>query len=138
MPLKDDLHKLAKLPRNKKNLEKIQAQLGETRELADNASETISALYSVRQALTELEGALDTDDNPLIPWAPDVREMTQKFLAEMPGEEADELDDLISEAEGNAECYEESLEEEDYTAEEREEIWGELLDSLENIAEALQ
>jgi flagellar biosynthesis regulator FlaF len=138
MPLKDDLHKLAKLSRNKKNLEKITDQLSELRDAADQAEGALNAVQAAREALTELADNLDADDNPLLPWAAELRDAAVIFTEVLPPEEADELDDLISEAEGNTERYEESLEDKDCTADDREEIWGELLDSLENIAEALQ
>lgn len=138
MPLKDDLEELAKLPRTRKSLEKIQEQVTELREFADSAADALSALQSARESAAELEATLDTDDNPVLPWAMSIREVVQVFLAELPEETDDDLDDLITDAEGYAEEYENCLEDKDYTKDDREEAWGFLLDALENIAGALQ
>jgi len=137
MPLKDDLLAKAKLKRSGNNLGLIQELLAEVRESADNATETLSALYSTRQALQELDGALDCDDNPFLSFAPDLREMTQKFLAEMPGDETENIDDLITDAEGYAEEYESCLEDKGYSADDREGVWDSLQTALQDIADAI-
>jgi hypothetical protein len=137
MPLKDDLLAKAKLKRTRSNLELIQDLLAEARESADNATETISALYSTRQALQELDGALDCDDNPFLSFAPDLREMTQRFLEEMPSDETENIDDLITDAEGYAEEYESCLDDSSYAREDREGVWDSLQTALQDIADAI-
>lgn len=134
MPLKDDITALTKLKRTRNNLELIQEAITELREQADNAEDGLSALSSAREALSELSGALEADDNPFMSWAAEVRQMAENILAELPGEEVDEISDLITSAEEYAGEYELCLEDRDYSADDREEVWGNLLDALEDIA----
>lgn len=139
MPLKDDALALTKLSRNRRNLEKIQGQLEELRGFADDGAEVLTALADAREKAQEFYDLLENagDDNPLFEWIPDMRLVVDKFLADLPGDEEDAVDELISEAEGQAEEYENCIEDKDYSADDREEIWGNLLDSMSNIAGAL-
>lgn len=129
---RDELHALAKKKRSAKNLEAIQEMLTELREHADEAEATIGALAALREALEELgEG---NDENPFTPWFSEMLLKAQDFLSELPSEEVDSIDETIAEAEGCAEEYESCLENKDYSADDREEVWGNLCDALENIA----
>lgn len=132
MPLKDDIYALAKLKRSKKNLEKIQDQVAELRELADNAETVLESARTARDAVQDLISSGD-GDNPLAAWWEDASMAGEKFLEEIP-EEAEDIGQLVSDAEGYAEEYEDCLGDPDYSAEDREEVWGNLLDALENIA----
>jgi division protein CdvB (Snf7/Vps24/ESCRT-III family) len=136
MTLAEDIRALAQKRRSRPNLEKVQAQLDELRELADSAEYTLQALESAREALSELSGALDDDGNPLLSWSAEVREAADALLALLP-EEGESPSELISEAEEIAEEYESCLDDRDYSADGREEIWGNLMDAMENIAGAL-
>lgn len=140
MPLKDDVLALAKLKRSRPNLEKIQGQLEELRGFADDGAEVLTALADAKEKAQEFYDLLENtgDDNPLLEWIPDVRPVVDKFLADLPGDEGDVVDELISEAEGQAEEYENCIDDRDYTTDDREEVWGNLLDTLSNIAEAMQ
>lgn len=134
MPLKDDLLKLSRLPRSRKNLEKIQGQLEELEELGDSEDEISTALESLRSALEEFTEAEGSDENPFSAWVSGAQAAAVIFLGSLP-EEREGISDVITGARGKAEEYENCLEDADYSAENREEIWGELLDALENIAE---
>jgi DNA repair ATPase RecN len=137
MALADDIRALARKRRSRPNLEKIQAQLGELRELADSAEDALQAMESAREALGELSGALEDDGNPLLSWSAEVREAADALLALLP-EEGESPSELVSEAEEIAEEYESCLNDSDYSAYDRDEIWGNLMDALENIAGALR
>lgn len=136
MALKDDVLALAKLKRTRNNLGLIQEMLAELREHADNAEGGLSALQSAREALEELQDVLDADDNPFMSWSAEVRKATGDFLAGLP-EETESVDDMITRAESYAEEYKECLEDKDYSADDREEVWGNLLNALEDIAGAM-
>jgi hypothetical protein len=132
---RDELYALAKKKRSAKNLEAIQEMLSGLRSHADDAEETIGAVARLREALEEIgEG---NDENPFTPWFSEILLKAQDFLTELPSEEADSIDDLITEAEGYAEEYEQCLDDRDYSADNREEVWGNLCDALEEIAKVM-
>jgi len=134
--LKDDIYELAKLKRNPRNLALIQEQLGELRQLADDAESATELLTAAREAVQELEGSPDADGNPLTAWWDNVAMAAAAFLEALP-EGGEDIGELVGEAEDYAEEYESSLEDRDYSREDREELWGNLLDALENIAGAM-
>lgn len=133
MTYKDDITALTKLSRSRRNLEKIQGSIEELRGFADDGEEALRALAELREALEGI-GEMD-EDNPLLPDVSDIRGMAQDLLAAIPEDLS--FDELVSEAEGYAEEYESCLDDSDYSADDREDIWGNLLDSLTNIADAL-
>jgi len=137
MPLKDDLYALSKLKRSKPNFTKIEEQLTELRQLSDGAEEALEKLAAAREALSELGGALDDADETLLPWASDLQLAITEFESALPSEDADGLGERISEAEDLAEAFEEASTDREYSAQDREDAWGELLDALIAIAEAL-
>jgi DNA repair exonuclease SbcCD ATPase subunit len=136
MPLKDDILALSKLKRTRNNLELIQEQLGEIRSLADDAESANELLTAAREAVQELDAGGDADGNPFTEWWDEVAEAAEAFLKALP-EEGESIDDLISEAEGYAEEYESCLDDRDYSADDREEVWGNLCNALEEIAGAM-
>lgn len=137
MPLKDDLYKLGKLRRSPRNFEKVQEQLTELRELSDGAEEALERLAATREALSELGGALDDADETLLPWASGLQLAITEFEGALPPDESDEIRERVSEAEDLAEAFEGAVSDHDYTKQEREDAWGELLDALIAIADAL-
>lgn len=138
MSLKEDITRLTKLKRNGKNLEKIQEFLTELETYVDGAEAVTSAIAEAREKMQALEDELDGsgDDNPLTAGAADLRIAVEAFLDVIP-EEGQDIGDLVTEANGYAQEYENSIGDREYTAENRDEIWGNLLDALENITEAL-
>lgn len=137
----DELRKMGKLKRNKKNFETIQAEVESLKEHAESASEIFSALEELRTVTERLENALDQagDDNPLVAnWSGDVRDAMTYLLQHLPGEdEDDDPGEIIDEVAEACEEYESSLENRDLSADDREEIWGSILDGLENVANAI-
>lgn len=134
--MRDELLALTKLRRNRANLEQVQEQITELREHYDNAAEAIEAAKEVFEAIDELTGT-DGSGNPFTPWFDEVIEAAQVFQQALPQEDID-LDSMISDAEQMAEEYEESLDDRDYTADDREEIWGNLMNILTDIAAAME
>jgi hypothetical protein len=134
--MKDDILALTKLKRSRNNLARIQDQLGEVGELAEAADVVNSLAAAVWEAVEELTGA-DGSGNPMTPWFDDAVEAANLFQQSLPQEGAESVGDLVSEAEQAAEEYESCLEDRDYTADDREEVWGNLLDALSNIADAM-
>lgn len=132
---RDELYALAKKKRSRENLEAIQEMLTELREHADRAEEALTALNRIREDANIFSSELD-DENIFLPSGSDIQEKLQAFLDELPGE-GEDVDDLLSEAEARAEEYENCLEDNDYSADNREEIWGNLLDTLEDIAKVM-
>ena len=132
--LKDDILALSKKSRSRRNLELIQGQIEELRGFADDAEEAISIAASLREAL-EAIGEVDGDSNPLLPWVSDIQEKAGELVILLPEDLS--FDELVSEAEGYAEEYESCLEDSDMSADDREEVWGNLLDALINIADVL-
>lgn len=129
---RDELYALAKKKRSAKNLEAIQEMLTELREHADKADEALSALTRIREDAETFSENLD-DENVFLPSGSEISEKITAFLDMLP--ESDEnVDDLITEAEEYAGEYELCLDDKDYSADNREEVWGNLCDALENIA----
>lgn len=135
--MKDDILALTKLRRNRNNLALIQEQLGEVSELAEAADVASSLAAAVWEAVEELTGAEGSSGNPLVPWFDDAVEAANLFQQSLPQEGAECIGDLVSEAEQAAEEYESSLDDRDYSAEDREGIWDSLMDALSNIADAM-
>lgn len=135
--LKDDILALTKLKRTPKNFGKVQEQLTELRTLADDTEEALTALANARESLSELSGALDDTDSSFLPWAGKLQLAITDFENELPSEDIDNFAELISEAEDSAGNFEEAASDRDYSAQEREDAWGELLDAMENIGNAL-
>jgi len=132
---RDELYALAKKKRSRANLEAIQEMLETLREHADNAEEALSALARIREDAETFWESLD-DENLFLLSGSDIKEKLQAFLDELPGE-GEDVSDLITEAEGQAEEYENCLEDKDYSADDREEVWGNLLNALEEIAKVM-
>ena len=138
--LSDELRRLSQLKRTRANFETITQQVAELKEHAENASRVLELLTQLRNAADELAGALDTagDDNPLLQWSEDVSEAIVDLLVALPGDDASDISDDIDTAEQACDDYEEAQDDHDYTAQDREDLWGPLLDSLENIAIAIE
>lgn len=136
--LTDELRKMSKLNRTRKNFERIAAQIEELKEHAESAQELLSALDKMWDATSELESALDTagEDNPLVEWAAQLTKALGVFVHALPGSEDDSITDLIEEADSAREEYEQAMDDREYSADDREEAWGALLDAVESIANA--
>ena len=136
----DELRKLGKLKRTRANFEKVQAEVEELTEHGENAEQVISALNTLREAASELESALNEagDENPLLQWSSDIASALAEFMDALPGEEGDDIGGLIEEASSACENYEQAQDDRDYSADDREEAWGALLDALENVASAIE
>lgn len=132
---RDELYALAKKKRNPANLEAIQEMLTELREHADKADEALSALSRIREDAETFSENLD-DGNVFLPEGSGISEKITEFLDMLP-EEDENIADLITEAESYAEEYESCLEDKQYSADDREEIWGNLCDALEEIAKVM-
>lgn len=135
MTLTEEITRLSAKKRNRRNLEQIQAFLEQLQEHADNAEEAVNALARAREAAEELRDALDDDENPLLPWSVDTRELADEFAGKLP-EESESVADLIREATDYAEEYENSLDER-MDADDRQEMWDNLINALDNISSAL-
>lgn len=135
MTLTEEINKLSAKKRNRRNLEQIQAFLEQLQEHADNAEEAVNALARARETAEELRDALDDDENPLLPWSVDTRELADEFAGKLP-EEGESVADLIREATDYAEEYENSLDER-MDADDRQEMWDNLINALDNISSAL-
>jgi hypothetical protein len=134
--MKDQVNALLKLKRNRNNLAQIQDVLGEVRELADTAETAVEAAKAAWAACEELTGA-GGEGNPLVPWFDDAAEAANLFQQSLPGDDTQDIEELVSAAEEAAEEYENCLEDRDYSAEDREGIWDGLIDALDNIASAM-
>jgi hypothetical protein len=137
--LKDDILVLAKLSRSRKNLERIREQTGELSDLHDDAKQVLTEMAETRERLQELADALGgvPGDNPFTSWSQDLLEALSVFQAAFPAEDTENIGELIGEAVSYADDYESCLDDSEYSAVDREEVWGNLLDALENIAGAL-
>jgi hypothetical protein len=138
--LADELRRLSRLKRTRTNFETITEQVAELKEHAENASVVLELLTELREKADELAGALDQagDGNPLLQWSEDVNEAIVDLLVALPGDDASDISDDIDTAEQACDDYEEAQDDHDYTAQDRENLWGPLLDSLENIAIAIE
>lgn len=135
--LKDELKRLAGKKRSGKAFDEISQQVAELTEHAGTAADYLTALETAREAMSELSGALDgTEDNPLTEGAHLVKDAVDAFLEALP-ESEESIATLIEEAESACDEYENVKDDTDYTAQDREDAWGELCDALDNIAEAL-
>lgn len=139
--LADELRKMAKLSRTRTNLEKIREQVTDLKEHAGAASDLLTAVTAMREAASELGGALDEagDDNVLTDnWTVDLREALADFVAALPGEDdGDDVTELIEDLDGACEDYESSLDDRDYSREDREEMWDKIMDGLTSVADAI-
>lgn len=133
---RDMIYALAKRKRNPKNLEEIQEMLEMLREHADNAEQALSALAQVRESAGEFRDNLD-DENLFLPSGSEIDEKLQEFLDLLPGDDEEDVGDLIATAEGYAEEYENCLDDRDYTRENRNEVWDNLCNALTDIADAM-
>lgn len=138
--LVDELRKLGKLKRTRANFDTVAAQVAELKEHAESASTALDALTELREKAEELQGALGEagDDNPLVQWSTSVNDAITDLLAALPGDEGDNISELVEEADGACDTYESAQDDRDYSAADREEAWGALLDSLENVANAIE
>jgi hypothetical protein len=128
-----DLRSLGKLRRSKANVEKVAAFIEDMRGTWDEASDACDAVNSADDALEILKGA--DEDNPFLPWLPEVKEGLGKILLLAFN---DDVGEMVAEAENALEDFEEAREDEDASAEARDEAWGALLDSLLTIADVLE
>jgi len=122
--------------RGRKNLERIQERIAE---LADDAEQVLTEMAETREQLDSLADALDGVDegNPLTSWAQALSEALSVFQAAFPAADTENIGELIGEAFSYADDYECCHDDSEYSADDREEAWGNLLDALENIAGAL-
>lgn len=126
------------LKRSKANLETIQVFLTKLSEHHDGAEQAFIGIGAARESVQELADHLDSaeDGNPLLMDLKEWQEAARSFLEIIP-EDTEQLAELIQAATESAQDYENSLDEHDLTADTREELWGDLISNLENIAEAL-
>lgn len=132
---RDMIYALAKRKRNPKNLEEIQEMLTELREHADRAETALNALAQIRESTEEFSEELD-DENLFLSEGSEIQEKLKELLAMLP-EPEETVDDLIGSAEEYAEEYESCLEDSDYSADDREEVWGNLCNALTDIADVM-
>lgn len=129
------------LKRSRTSLGSIQLFLTELDYHHDGAEQVLICMCASREIVEELADKLDRADevegnNPLLPDLKKWEETTKAFLSGIP-EDTEQLAELIQAAMESAQDYENSLDEHDLTADTREELWGDLINNLENIAEAL-
>lgn len=136
--LAEELRTLAGRKRTRKNFEAIKQQLAELAEQAESASEYLESLSEIREAVGTLSDQLDSvaDDNPLVGDVGTIRDAAAEFLAALPDDD-EPITTLVEEAQEASDEYEEAIEDREYTAEVRDEIWGTLCDALDNIANAI-
>jgi hypothetical protein len=138
--LADELRRLTKLKRTRANFETITEQIAELKEHAENAATVLELLTELREKADQLGGALEEvgDDNPLLQWSEDVSAAIVDLLVALPGDENEDISELVDDADKACDNYAEIQDDRDYTAQDREDVWGPLLDSLENIADTIE
>jgi hypothetical protein len=138
--LAEELRALGKLKRTRSNYEKVADKVAELKANAESASTVLNSLAALRENAEDLESALGdaAGDNPLLEWSSAVSLALTDFLAALPGEDGFDISELVEEADGFCDAYGDAQDDTGYSAQDREEAWGALLDSLENIARALE
>jgi DNA repair exonuclease SbcCD ATPase subunit len=137
--LADELRRLSNLKRTRTNFETIKEQVAELKEQTENASTVLELLTELREKADQLAGALEEvgDGNPLLQWADNVSEAIVDLLVTLPGDENGNISELVDDADEACDNYEAIQDDAGYTAQDRVDLWGPVMDALENIADAI-
>lgn len=137
----EQLHELSRATRSRRNLEKIQTLLEEVKENAAPVEDWGSEIRTLNDAVSSVREQTENIDNTIMPsqYVSKVTDALDTLDALLPGDDdpALELSNLIDEALSHAEDYESMLDDRDLSAEDREDKWAELQESLTAIGDGL-